>query len=332
VSQSNVKARNVFTARKAFKPFDYPEVIQFKEAIQHSYWLFSEFSFHSDVQDFHVNLNDAERSAITNTLLAISQIEVSVKKFWSTIGDRFPKSEFEQVGITFGESEVRHSDAYSNLLNVLGLNDDFAALLEVPEIQGRVNYLTKYLKGAATHTNEDYTLSLTLFSLFVENVSLFSQFAVIKSFYRHRNMLKDVSNVVQSTQKEEQVHALFGATVINYIKQENPEWFNKEFYTRVRYACRKAFTAECGIIDWIFQNGELPFVSKDSLKELIKHRFNESVKMIGGAEVFPVDAEKLEPLRWFIEEPMTDVSTDFFHKRPSNYTKKNKSFAADELF
>jgi ribonucleoside-diphosphate reductase beta chain len=323
---------SVFDRRVAFKPFEYPDIIGFKDAINHSYWLVSEWNFTSDVQDFHVRLDDVERSAIKNTLLAISQIEVAVKKFWTKLGDRFPKAEFEQVGVTFGESEVRHADAYSHLLQVLGLNDDFTMLLQNPVIQGRVEYLTKYLRGAAENSNENYTLTLALFSLFIENVSLFSQFAIIKSFNKYRNLLKDVDNVVQATQKEELIHAMLGARIIRHIKNEFPEWFNEDFYAKLARACKKAYDAEALIIDWIFEKGELPFLSKDVLKELIKHRFNESLEMIGGTKVFDVDPAKLAELQWFIDELHAEVSTDFFHKKSVTYSKKTKSITAGDLF
>lgn len=503
---------SLFDKRIAFKPFEYPEILEYKDAISHSFWLVSEWNFLSDIHDFNVNLTPVEKNAIKNALLAISQIEVSVKKFWAKLGDRFPKSEFDQVGITFGEcfidgteiltpsgwinlseikvnddvvqyhpdntfsftkvrhkydkdysgdlirfykkdtetfvtpnhrmlyydadgqysesfadnfdvtnknnlfpeagkliggkedqltledqlriaihingkktselheeskstynleismnnvenmdwileniypkidftktnpsdnsfkvcynividnkfdyekldwidlsskthnwcnrfineilrwnpvlnsedcsfkiypknkesadiiqtigifagyktnlisrccdnlltvcfynqkdkeqvcclkkeiiqydgpircvtvdsgaiitringktficgqSEVRHADAYSHLLQVLGLNDDFNELLQNPVIQGRIEYLTKYLKGASDNSNENYTLTLTLFSIFIENVSLFSQFLIIKSFNKYKNILKDIDNIVQATIKEE---------------------------------------------------------------------------------------------------------------------------------
>src|SRR4051812_36975188 len=257
---------SIFDKRVAFKPFEYPDILKFKDAINHSYWLVSEWNFVGDVQDFNVKLNSVEKSAIKNALLAISQIEVSVKKFWTKLGDRFPKAEFEQVGVTFGESEVRHADAYSHLLQVLGLNDDFNILLENPVIQGRVDYLTKYLKGASDNSNENYTLTLTLFSIFIENVSLFSQFLVIKSFNKHMNCLKDIDNVVQATQKEELIHALFGVYLVKLIKEENPEWFNDDFYAKLHRASLKAFQSEERIIDWIFEKGEIAFLPKVCLK------------------------------------------------------------------
>lgn len=323
---------SIFDKRVAFKPFEYPDILEYKNAINHSYWLVSEWNFLGDIHDFKVKLNPLEKNAIKNSLLAISQIEVSVKKFWTKLGDRFPKSEFEQVGVTFGESEVRHADAYSHLLQVLGLNDDFAELLENPVIQGRVDYLTKYLKGASENTNENYTLTLTLFSVFIENVSLFSQFVVIKSFNKYMNVLKDVDNVVQATQKEEIIHALFGICVIKHIQKEFPDWFNEHFYTKLYRACKKAYEAECNIIDWIFEAGELSFLSKDVVKEFVKSRFNDSLEMIGGKKVFEVDAKKLKQLKWFEDEIHAEVNVDFFHKKSVNYSKKMQAIKAEDIF
>lgn len=330
--EQDAKPLSIFRRREAFKPFEYPEVVPFKDAINHSYWLVSEFNFISDIHEFRTKLSDPEREAITRTLLAISQIEVSVKRFWANIGQRFPKAEIEQVGISNAESEVRHADAYSHLLKVLGLEDAFSDILKVPAIRARVDYLQDALRGSANVDDDEYALTLSLFSLFVENVSLFSQFAVIKSFNRHRQTLKDVDNVVQATAKEEQLHALFGVWLVNQIREERPDWFNVAFYARVETAARRAFEAESKIVDWIFEAGELPFLPKASVIEFIKHRLNESIEMIGGAGPFTVNPEALESLRWFTDELAADVHTDFFHKRPVTYSKKSAPITADSLF
>ncbi len=239
----------IFDKRASFKPFEYPDITEFEDAINHSFWIVSEWNFISDIQDFNTRLNDVERSVIKNALLAISQIEVSVKEFWGRLGDRFPKSEFKFAGATLAENEVRHAKAYSHLLQILNLNSDFVLLLENPAVKGRVDYLTKYLRGAADNSNENFTLSLTLFSLFIENISLFSQFAIIKSFNKYNNTLKDIDNVVQATQKEEQIHALLGVAIIRHIQSEYPDWFNEAFYAKIHRASLKAFEAECAIIE-----------------------------------------------------------------------------------
>ena len=115
--QNARRQRNIFEKRVNLKPYEYPELYQYVPAIRHSYWIHTEFNFTSDIQDFKTKLNDTERSAIKNTMLAISQIEVAVKSFWGDIYQRIPKPEVGSVGATFAR-EVRHADAYSHLLEI----------------------------------------------------------------------------------------------------------------------------------------------------------------------------------------------------------------------
>jgi ribonucleoside-diphosphate reductase beta chain len=323
---------NIFEKRVAFKPFEYPECISYVEAINHSYWLHSEFNYQADIDDFHTKISESERLAFKNTLFAISQIEVAVKTFWGDIHKHFPKPEFNAVGATFAESEVRHSRSYSHLLEILGFNDEFVLSLQEPCIQGRIDYLSKYLKYASSDNKELYTLTLALFSLFIENCSLFSQFLIIKSFNKEKNLFKGIDNVIQATQKEETIHALFGSYLIKKIKEQCPDWFDDDFYAKIKRACKKAFEAEVKILDWIFQNGELDFLPKDTVVEFIKNRFNESLKLIDCETIFDIDKEKLKDVEWFDIETLSETHTDFFHKTPVNYNKKAISVTEDNLF
>src|SRR5690606_10626925 len=111
--------------------------------------------------------------------------------------------------------------------------------------------------------------SVLLFSLFIEHVSLFSQFLIIMAFNKHRNMLKGISNVVEATSKEEQIHGDFGIDIINIIKAERPQWFNDDYRNMIQELCEEAFEAESKIVDWIFENGELEFLPKAVVNEFI---------------------------------------------------------------
>lgn len=320
----------IFTPRTSFKPFEYPEMASYKHAINNSYWLVSEWNFTSDVQDFYVRCQPHEQEIVKRTLLAISQIEVTVKRFWAQLGNRFPKPEIEQVGITFAESEVRHADAYSHLLSVLGIQEDFEKLVEEPVIKDRIAYLKKYLVNP--RSDEEYAVVLSLFSLFTENVSLFSQFLIIKAFNKHRNIFKDIDNVIQATQKEEVVHAMFGFHLIREIQKEHPDWFGEDYYERLTKAAIKAEAAESAIVDWIFGDSELEFLNKDVVKKFIRSRINESIVQLGGDPVFEVDDSELIDVLWFNEELLADVSSDFFYKKPVTYAKMMQPITAGDLF
>jgi ribonucleoside-diphosphate reductase beta chain len=330
--QARNRKTNVFEKRINLKPYEYPQLNEYVDAIRHSYWIHTEFNYTSDIQDFKTGINAVERSAIKNTMLAISQIEVAVKTFWGDIYNKMPKPEIGSVGSTFAESEVRHHDAYSHLLEILGLNNEFKSLKKKPVIMRRVHYLETAVKNSKSEDNKEFAESILLFSLFIEHVSLFSQFLIIMAFNKHKNVLKGISNVVEATSKEEQIHGDFGIDVIKIIKSENPTWFNKEYELLTQELCREAYESESKIIDWIFEEGELDFLPKDVINEFIKNRFNNSLESINIGKVFDVDEKLLAETEWFDDEIIGTKHGDFFVKRSIAYTKRSKSITSDDLF
>tara|TARA_B100000963_G_scaffold75864_1_gene63997 strand:- start:484 stop:1755 length:1272 start_codon:yes stop_codon:yes gene_type:complete len=330
--QATKRERNIFAKRINLKPFEYPELYEYVPAIRHSYWIHTEFNFTSDIQDFKAKLTNRERSAIKNAMLAISQIEVAVKSFWGDIHKVITKPEIGSVGATFAESEVRHADAYSHLLEILGLNKEFEKIKDNPVLTRRVRYLEASLMNSKSSNHQEYTESILLFSLFIEHVSLFSQFLIIMAFNKHRNMLKGISNVVEATSKEEQIHGDFGIDVINIIKKENPDWFDELYVNKIHAMCREAYESEIDIVNWIFEDGELDFVPINQIDEFLKDRFNKSLVSIGFPKLFEVDERILQDTEWFNDEIIGTKHGDFFVKRSINYSKRTQSITSDDLF
>ena len=227
-------SRNLFSQREHFKPFDYPECEQYCDAIGESYWTHKEWSFTTDVQEYNTELSNYEKDIIKKCLLLISQIEISVKTFWGRLYNHLPLPEINMVGATFSESEVRHERAYSHLLEILGLNEEFEKIYEIPAIIDRHNYLKKYKDYSNARLEEKFLKSIILFSLFIENVSLFSQFFIIMSFNKHRKMLKDINNAVAATSKEEAIHGAFGSFIINELRKEHPEFFTPDLEDMIK--------------------------------------------------------------------------------------------------
>jgi ribonucleoside-diphosphate reductase beta chain len=330
--QTEKRKRNIFEKRVNLKPYQYPELYEYVPAIRHSYWIHTEFNFTSDIHDFKTRLTNSERNAIKNTMLAISQIEVAVKSFWGDVYHKIPKPEVGSVGATFAESEVRHADAYSHLLEILGLNNEFKNLKKNPIMMRRVQYLESALASSKSDDDKSYSESILLFSLFIEHVSLFSQFLIIMAFNKHKNMLKGVSNVVEATSKEEQIHGDFGIDLIKIIKEEKPEWFDQDFEYRIQDLCLRAYKAESGIIDWIYEEGELDFLPKAQVNEFIKDRFNRSLEAIGVKKMFECNESLLMETEWFNDEIIGTKHGDFFDKRSINYSKRTQSITSDDLF
>ena len=235
-------------------------------------------------------------------------------------------------GRTFIAGNCRHADAYSHLLEILGLNNEFEKIKDIPALKQRVDYLSKMVQYSKSEDDREYILSMILFSLFTEHVSLFSQFLVMMSFNKHRNLFKGLSNVIEATSKEEQIHGLFGIDVVNIIREEHPEWFDEDLKQEIYKACQEAYETEVKVIDWILGEGELEFMSSDVVKEFVKQRLNNSLVAVGYEELFDVDKELVDETKWFDDEVIGTKLTDFLHKRSVNYTKFSQSINGDTIF
>lgn len=323
---------DIFSERTQLKPYEYSDFLDYVEAIRNSYWVHTEFNFDGDVQDFKVNTTPAEQTVIKRTMLAIAQIEVQVKTFWSEIYEEMPKAEVGNVGMTFAESEVRHMDAYSHLLDVLGITDDFERITEVPAMKKRIEYLDEYLEKSEDDDEQEYVMGILLFSTFVEHVSLFSQFLIMTSFDKHEKKFKGIANAVEATSKEEQIHGLFGVELVETIKTENPDLFDEDFEEDIQDACQQAYEAEMEILDWIFSDGELEFLPRTHVDAFLRDRFNQSLENVDVEPIFETDDDLLEETRWFDEDIMMTKDNDFFSKRSTTYNKHTQSVTAEEMF
>lgn len=322
----------IFEEQVSRKPNQYPWTEQFIESMHNGFWTDKEFTFKSDVQQFKVVLSDQEREIVIRCLSAIGQIEVAVKTFWAKLGDNLPHPSLQDLGYVMANTEVIHNNAYERLLSVLDMEDIFEENLKLDFIQGRVKYLKKYTHRFYKDSKKQYLYALILFTLFVENVSLFSQFYVINWFARFKNVLKDTDQQVKYTRNEENIHAMVGARLINTIRAEYPDLIDDELIERISHEAEEAFKAEAKIIDWMVNGVDEEGLSADVLKEFVKGRINDSLEMIGFNPVFNIDKAKIASTIWFEEELLGNSMTDFFHGKPVEYAKKNQSFSEDELF
>jgi len=322
----------IFEEQISRKPDNYPWTQQFIEAAQNGFWTHREFNFQSDVQDFLVKLTEQERQIVVRALSTIGQLEISVKKFWSKLGDNCPHPSLYDLGFVFASQEVIHGDSYESLLEKLGLEQAFDDLLKQDIIQGRVGYLKKHLHKFHADNKKQFVYSIILFSIFIENLALFSQFYTIMWFGRFKNVLKDTDKQVDYTSREENLHFEAGAKIINTIREEHPELFDEELEIKIRSECQEAIEYEFKIIEWIVNGYNEDGLNSELLKNFIKNRLNESLVKIGYSAMFDIDSQLLAKTSWFDEQILGNNHSDFFFGRPTEYSKKSKSFDENSLF
>lgn len=322
----------LFDEQISRKPDLYPWAQQFIEALQNGFWTHREFSFKRDLQDFKSHSSPQEQEIIVKLLSLIGQLEISVKKFWARLGDNLPHPSINDLGYVMANTEVIHGNAYERLLDVLGLEDAFDNILKLDIVKGRVNYLRKHLHKFHSDNRKQFVYSIILFTLFVENIALFSQFYTMGWFGRYKNSFKDTNKQIEYTSREEDLHAKIGIRVINELRKEYPELFDAELEAKVVYESEQALMYEFEIISWVLGDFNHDKLNVPLLKEFIKDRMNKSLVEIGYKPLFEVDKELLRKTDWFYEQLLGNNSTDFFDSRPTEYSRNDKSFDEEDLF
>jgi len=315
---------SIFDHRETIQPYEYPHLLKYAEAIQESFWTAEHFNYDRDVLDFKTKLSYKEKEVVKRAMLAIGVVENKVKTWWARIDMRMPKPEIADVGHTFAGNEVIHKLAYERLLNLLGLSKDFESIMEIECMQDRVKYLTTYLKGVSSRSDKEFTKSLILFTLLVENSSLFSYFLIVSSFSKYKNQtLSNFNSVVTVTAREENLHGQFGAELIKIIAKDYPEWFDDKMEQKVRRNIRKAFKAEEKVLDWVYEEGELEFMPKSVVLEYLKKRLNHSLSQMGYDKEYDLDEELLKKTEYFDNSVKSSISFDFFNEKNGDYNLTN---------
>lgn len=318
---------NVFQPRVEYKPFEYNQFEKYIKAIDNTFWTETEVDFTADVNNFQTDLDESERETYLRSVLSIAQIEVGVKTMWGSIYGYLPKAEFSNLGACFANNERIHSDSYSKLVTVNGLENRFKDIMKIPAFINKQKLIKEKLG-----TEIDIIGKFFFFVITIENASLFPQFANLISFRRFRGQMKNTANIVSWTANDESLHAQAGIEIINLIFAENPEF--KEIYNQsyINDILTDYIKVEEEMLDWIYEKGELKWFSKIDMINFMKNRINNAVIQMGYKKVFEISEKSLYNMKWFDEEIYAQAQDDFFAIRPTDYTKNDKSITANDLF
>ena len=310
--------------RIVYKPFEYPQAHDYWLKAHQAHWLHTEVAMSQDVTDWNSNLKPHEKNLIGGILKGFAQTETVVNDYWTSLVTKwFRKPEIIMMAVTFGAFETIHAEAYALLNEQLGL-DNFAEFLEDESTAAKIQSLMDVRDGNSGETNwHEAARSLAIFSAFTEGVNLFSSFAVLLSF-KMRNKLKGVGQIVEWSVRDESLHSEAGCWLFKQLMKECPELKTPALIKDIEEAATLALQLEFNFIDKVFEMGDLENLTKDELKNFIKHRVNTKMGDLGLKPLIPsdqIDKGALKQMLWFDAVVAGKQHTDFFASRVTNYAK-----------
>jgi ribonucleoside-diphosphate reductase beta chain len=302
--------------RAYYKPFSYPWAYQAYKTMQSMHWLPHEAPMADDVLDWQKKLTRNEQSLLTQLFRFFTQADVDIASgYFEKYAPRFKHPELRMMIGSFIAAEANHIDAYSTLIDTLGLPEvEYKAFQHYQAMREKHEYMFDRETGKSI---ADLAVDIAVFSAFGEGMQLFSSFAILMSFQR-RNLMKGMTTIVEWSIRDESHHVECMIRLLHELIQEHPRVWNDETKKRIYDACRAMVVLEDAFIDQAFALGEVEGVTAADAKLYIRYIADRRLLQLGLKAHYGVKENPFDWLDWIMNAP---THTNFFEGRSTEYGK-----------
>lgn len=312
--------------RNYYKPFEYPWAFEAYKLQHQSHWIPEEVPMANDVRDFREKLTEDERELLQNLFSFFTQADSDVAGGYASLYlPTFKPPEVRMMLASFASMEAVHQDAYSQLLETLGLPEE--KYKEFQEIKAMVDK-HDFLYNFGVETPKDIAKTLAVFSAFTEGVQLFSSFAILLSFPR-KNLMINMGQIITWSVRDESIHVEYMSKLFKQFIRENPEIWNDQLKYEIYCAAEKTVELEDSFIDVCFNKCKVDGLTAEEVKQYIRFIADRRLLGIGMKPIFGV---KDNPLGW-LDYLLNGVEhTNFFENRATEYSKGATTGSWNEVF
>lgn len=309
---------NLLEKRTVYKPFNYSWAYEAFKQQNKIHWLPEEVPLREDVRDWNSLLTNEEKNLLSQLFRFFTQGDIAVAEGYlhKYIPIFAHQPELSMMMSSFANMEAIHIDAYSNLIETVGMPEtEYKAFREYEQMKAKYEYLENTLVDK--NDKESIALSLAIYSAFTEGLQLFSSFAILLNFPR-QNKMKGMGQIVAWSQRDESLHVESMIKLFTTFIDENPEIWKDDFKRQIYQACRDCVELEDNFIDLVFEQGGIVGLSPSDVKEYIRYIADRRLLQLGLKPNFNV---KKNPLDWL--DMMVDLPehTNFFENRATEYSK-----------
>ncbi len=312
------------TKNPMFGLYKYPVAKEIMEKQQDIGWFAQEIKVEKDVQDYRVNMSTDERELVEVTLQIFVEIEQNVGIIWEKIGLWFPHSEIEGCCSVISSMEKSvHAFFYQKMSDVLNIDpvDTLKAQQAIKPLRDKLSFLGDILDRA----EDNRPLTLATVAL-IEQVLLFSNFAMLKSFQANgNNLIPNTISGVDYVINDEVLHGEFASYLFNiYVSESmeyNSDYDNTKLEGEIKDVVMEIIRHEDAVIDFMFPKEDkyINSINARQLKQFIRHRANSVLNNLKIKDMYIVEDNTIAT--WFYKGANSIKMHDFFIKGTNSYSR-----------
>jgi ribonucleoside-diphosphate reductase beta chain len=318
---------SLLDAEPIFKPFAYPWAYDAWKIQQQIHWLPEEVPMADDVKDWKQNLTDAERHLLTQIFRFFTQADIEVNNcYMKHYTQVFKPIEIQMMLSAFSNIETIHIDAYSHLLDTLGMPEvEYQAFMKYKEMKDKYDYMQQF----NVNSKKDIAKTLAVFGGLTEGLQLFASFAMLLNFQRFGKM-RGMCQIVAWSVRDETLHTNSIIKLFRTFITENSEIWDDELRAELAEACKTIIEHEDAFIDLAFEfDGAIEGLTAHDVKMYIRYIADRRLNQLGMDSIYNIERN---PLPWLDEILGAPEHTNFFENRVTEYAKAATRGTWDEAF
>jgi len=217
--------------------------------------------------------------------------------------------------------ECLHNDTVVHICDSLSLDivEVYEAYRTIPSIKAKDEFLMSVTDGILTDVDVSTTKGLQevvraafLYWIVCEGTFFFSGFAMLLAM---KDKLPGIGEQIEYTLRDESKHIKFGTTLINKIKEQNPQIWTKEFENELTEYLKQAVKLEIAYANDVLQGGILG-LNSSMFVQYMEYIGNRRLEGIGMSYRFGSDTN---PFKFLSEVQDLIKAKNFFETRVIEY-------------
>jgi ribonucleoside-diphosphate reductase beta chain len=311
------------TENPLFGLYLYPVAKTIMEEQQDVAWTAQEIPVEKDIHAYRQTLTPEQLNLVTITLQLFVEIEQKVGEVWEQIASWYPHSEIDGCCTEIARMEKSvHAFFYQKMSDVLNIDPEETAKNQqtIKVLKEKLEFLTHITSNLSANK----PLALATVAL-IEQVLLFSNFAMLKSFQSNgNNLIKNTITGVDFVVQDETLHGNFASYLFKTVLDEDskgPKLIDRTaLEADILRLTAEIISHEDSVIDYGFLGDtKINDISGPDLKVFIRSRANEVLIMLGYDISYEEEANPIAD--WFYKSANSIKMHDFFVSGTSQYSR-----------
>lgn len=303
-----------------YKPFAFPKYYTLYKTHRSMDWTPEEAPLGEDEYHWNKVLTSEEKNFLTHIFRFFTQADVDVAGAYTKYYlPKFQHPEIKMMMLDFAAREAVHIDAYSGLIDQLGMPETtYKAFLDYEAMKDKHDYIESFNGDSMV----DFIKQMFVFSVFTEGMALFSSFVMLLNFQRFGKMPGMCTRVEWSI-RDENLHFNGMAEIFKDVVRQNRDLWTDELKAELYTIAEKMIELEDRFIDLAYELGGTEDLLIDDLKQYIRYIGNSRLHQVGLKNVLKWNGKvvKENSLPWVEEMLGLPIHTNFFEARVTEYSK-----------